>query len=92
MPKILLVGSGVTSAISSHLIKRMLPSLDITIWDKANGTGKLKIITFRNLWFVFFIVSGGRMSTSRCNDTSTTVDLGVQYITVTQEYKKSHSK
>ncbi|XP_005107682.1 renalase [Aplysia californica] len=32
--------------------------------------------------------AGGRMSTSRCpNDSSITVDLGAQYITLTQEYK-----
>uniref|UniRef100_A0A1B6CIQ7 Amine oxidase domain-containing protein n=1 Tax=Clastoptera arizonana TaxID=38151 RepID=A0A1B6CIQ7_9HEMI len=68
-PKILLVGTGITTALTSICLNKTLSEVCIVIWDKARGIG-------------------GRMSTSRpksSSENNSTVDLGAQYITSTNE-------
>jgi len=79
MPKILLVGSGITSSLVASLLHQKAQilghernSVEISIWDKARGTG-------------------GRMSTSRSPlHNKCTADLGAQYISCTPQYTESH--
>lgn len=40
MTRVLLVGGGLTSALTSALLRRELPHAELFLWDKANGTGK----------------------------------------------------
>lgn len=71
--KILLVGGGITSAVTGMCLRKMLPGCNLSMWDKAKG-------------------SGGRMSTSRCKvNENCTADLGLQYISTTEEVIKSNS-
>jgi len=44
MKNILIVGCGATGAICASLLRNVFPqkSLNIAIWEKANGAGKLK--------------------------------------------------
>ncbi|KAG8276287.1 hypothetical protein J6590_068574 [Homalodisca vitripennis] len=37
--KILLVGGGITSAVTGTLLRRMFPECNLKMWDKARGTG-----------------------------------------------------
>jgi len=79
MPKILLIGGGITSSLVASLLhqsKKILgherSTVEISIWDKARGTG-------------------GRMSTSRSPfDSKCTVDTGAQYISCTPQYTTCH--
>lgn len=71
--KILLVGGGITSAVTGMCLRRILPDCNLSLWDKAKG-------------------SGGRMTTSRCKvNANCTADLGLQYISTTQEVIKSNA-
>lgn len=71
--KILLVGGGITSAVTGMCLRRMLPGCNLSLWDKAKG-------------------SGGRMTTSRCKvNGNCTADLGLQYISTTEEVIESNS-
>ncbi|KAL7643286.1 UNVERIFIED_CONTAM: hypothetical protein RMT77_006578 [Armadillidium vulgare] len=47
MTRILLVGTGITSAVTGALIKQKLPRADLIIWDKARGAGG-RMSTARN--------------------------------------------
>ncbi|CAG0921581.1 unnamed protein product [Notodromas monacha] len=74
--KLLIVGSGITSAVCCSLISRD-PSLskvfDLVVWEKARG-------------------AGGRMSTTRSpKDQDNVADLGAQFITVSPVYAQKHS-
>jgi len=79
MPKILLVGGGITSSLIAALLHQNIKILghersavEISIWDKARG-------------------AGGRMSTSRSpHNGKCTVDTGAQYISCTPQYTTCH--
>jgi len=79
MPKILLIGGGITSSLVASLLQQNIrilgherSAVEISIWDKARGTG-------------------GRMSTSRSPfDSNCTVDTGAQYISCTPQYTSCH--
>ncbi|EFX70880.1 hypothetical protein DAPPUDRAFT_327763 [Daphnia pulex] len=79
MPKILIVGSGLTgSLVAASLLKlgkeNINDQVQLSIWEKARG-------------------AGGRMSTSRSpHNQLCAADLGAQYITCTPHYGKEHSK
>lgn len=77
MTKVLIVGSGLTGCASAALIKQKVPGADITIWEKARGTGG-RMSTFRN--------SVGPAA-GKC-----IVDLGAQYISLTTQYKDKREK
>lgn len=70
--KVLLVGGGITSAITGLCLRKLIPDCHISLWDKARG-------------------SGGRITTSKCNiDSSCTADLGLQYVSTTEEFMQSN--
>ena len=98
MPKILLIGGGITSSLVASLLhqsKKILgherSTVEISIWDKARGTGILSLlICYLEKCSVLFS-SGGRMSTSRSPfDSKCTVDTGAQYISCTSQYTTCH--
>ena len=76
MTKILVVGGGLTSAVTTSLLSKssqLMSTLELSVWDKARGCG-------------------GRMSTSRMpTNSNCTADLGAQYITATPDYARRHS-
>lgn len=41
MTRVLLVGGGLTSAVTGALLRRELPHLELILWDKARGAGKI---------------------------------------------------
>ena len=77
MVKILVVGGGLTSAITTSLLAKSskCANIELCVWDKARGCGG-RMSTSR-------LTS---KSTSNC-----LADLGAQYITATPEYARSHS-
>ena len=76
MTKILVVGGGLTSAVTASLLSKsshLASNLELVVWDKARGCG-------------------GRMSTSRMpSKPNCTADLGAQYITAIPDYARKHS-
>ena len=76
MTKILVVGGGLTSAVTASLLSKsghIASNLELVVWDKARGCG-------------------GRMSTSRMpSKPNCTADLGAQYITAIPDYARKHS-
>lgn len=104
MPKILIVGGGLTgSLVAASLLQQTKENvrnqLQLSIWDKARGTGNSIIYLFTFIpklkcdGRMVCLYIGGRMATSRSpHDSSCTVDLGAQYITCTPKYGKEHSK
>ena len=77
MTKTLLVGGGLTSAVTAYLLTKpgQLRNLELCVWDKARGCGGR--------------MSTSRL-TSNSNATCS-ADLGAQYITATEDYAKIHS-
>lgn len=74
MKKVLIVGSGITSALTSYLLRQKLlvDVIHITVWDKARGPGG-RMSTSRS------------SKVPGCN-----VDLGLQYITTTSDLLQEH--
>ncbi|XP_076460055.1 renalase-like [Babylonia areolata] len=78
MAKVLVVGSGMTGCAAAALLRQRLPTdTDITIWDKARGTGG-RMSTSR---------SSTGPSAGKC-----LADLGAQYITLTAEYRQKRQQ
>jgi predicted NAD/FAD-dependent oxidoreductase len=75
--RLLLVGSGLTSALTCSLISKdpvLSELLNVVVWDKARGVG-------------------GRMSTTRCPTVEGNIaDFGAQFITVTPDNAVKHKK
>ena len=45
--RILIVGAGVTGAACAHILRqRLLQNVEVVMWDKSKGTGKLKSVLF----------------------------------------------
>ena len=40
MTRVLLVGGGVTSAVTGAVLRRELPQVELVLWDKARGAGE----------------------------------------------------
>ncbi|KAL1451349.1 hypothetical protein WDU94_005735 [Cyamophila willieti] len=74
MKKILIVGSGITSALTGYLLRQklLMDLVHITIWDKARGAGGRMTTSRSN-------------AVPNCK-----VDLGLQYITTTPDLLKEH--
>uniref|UniRef100_A0A8D8TJF1 Renalase n=1 Tax=Cacopsylla melanoneura TaxID=428564 RepID=A0A8D8TJF1_9HEMI len=74
MKKVLIVGSGITSALTGYLLRQKLLTdlVHITIWDKARGAGGRMTTSRSN-------------AVPNCK-----VDLGLQYITTTPDLLKEH--
>lgn len=75
MKKVLIVGSGITSALTSYLLRQKLLTdlIHITIWDKARGPGGRMTTSRSNV-------------VPNCK-----VDLGLQYITTTPDFLSNHT-
>ena len=39
MSRVLLVGGGITSAMTASIIMETIPNICVTVWDKARGAG-----------------------------------------------------
>lgn len=73
MARVLVVGAGITGALTAALLRRECANIHISVWEKARGPG-------------------GRMTSSRSPKyADSTVDLGLQYITVTPELLNKYS-
>jgi len=77
MTKTLLVGGGLTSAVTAYLLTKpgQLRNLELCVWDKARGCGGR--------------MSTSRLTSTPNSNCS--ADLGAQYITATEDYAKLHS-
>lgn len=78
MSKVLIVGGGLTSAVTASLLNKsiQIPNTELCVWDKARGCGGR--------------MSTSRLSSSL--KITCSADLGAQYITATSEYQRRHSK
>jgi len=78
MSKVLIVGGGLTSAVTACLLNQSnkFANCELSIWDKARGSGGR--------------MSTSRL-TSTTNITFS-ADLGAQYITATSDYAKLHAE
>lgn len=47
MKELLIVGAGITGSLTASLLSKVLPSLSLTVWDKARGAGG-RMSTHRN--------------------------------------------
>ena len=78
MTKVLIVGGGLTSAVTASLLSKSknFTNSDLSIWDKARGAGGR--------------MSTSRLTSPTSSVCS--ADLGAQYITATPDYSKLHSE
>jgi len=78
MTRILVVGGGLTSAITASLLAKssLASNLQLSVWDKARGCGGR--------------MSTSRITLK--SNASCTADLGAQYITATPEYAQQHGQ
>ena len=78
MARVLLVGGGLTSAVTATLIRQTceLANIELCVWDKARGFGGR--------------MSTSRLSSNK--NSNCLADLGAQYITATPHYASLHSK
>lgn len=62
MPKILIVGSGLTgslvaSSLRHHLKENVKTPLELSIWDKARGTGSYTLLSTLNCNSFYLLMS-----------------------------------
>ena len=77
MTKVLIVGGGLTSAVTASLLSKStkFANSELSIWDKARGSGGR--------------MSTSRLTST--TNTTCSADLGAQYITATPDYAKLHA-
>ena len=78
MTKVLIVGGGLTSAVTACLLSQSnkFVNSELSVWDKARGSGGR--------------MSTSRLTTA--TNSTCSADLGAQYITATPDYAKLHSE
>lgn len=49
MTRVLLVGGGLTSALTGAILRRELPHVELVLWDKSRGAGMYRKGRFRGI-------------------------------------------